>query len=274
MYILGKIIGGVFGALIAGPVGLIIGILVGHYFDKGLKLNMHVGSNTGEARSLFFQTIFQMMGYLAKADGRVTEKEIHMARQVMDHLQLNAEQKMRAIGYFNEGKTPEFEWEPAIDRFVATCGYQPQLVRMFVEILLQAAFVDGALTGHKRECLMAMCAKLHIPPIVLEQIERQYFAEQSFRGGSQYTHSNYRSGANGYQAPPPAGELQQAYNLLGISKSASNDEVKKAYRRLMSQNHPDKLVAKGLPEEMIKLATEKTQKIQKAYEWVSKARGM
>ena len=65
--------------------------------------------------------------------------------------------------------------------------------------------------------------------------------------------------------------LSQAYKILGVSKNSSEAEIKKAYRRLMSQHHPDKLVSKGLPDEMIQLATEKTQEIRKAYDLIKKS---
>lgn len=277
MYILGKLIGGAFGALVAGPVGLVVGVIIGHYFDQGLAANLRANAHTAPARAIFFQTTFQMMGYLAKADGRVSAEEIQMARQVMDHLQLTPDQKVRAIEYFNQGKSPHFEWEPCIDHFMANCGYHPQLMRMFVEILLQVAFVDGALTGAKRQAMWDLCAKLHIPRAVLEQIEQQYYAEQAFdysRTSHSYSHRQSHSQSQQTYYSTAGNELKQAYSLLGVSESDTDQEVKKAYRRLMSQNHPDKLVAKGLPPEMLKLATEKTQKIQKAYEWICKARGI
>jgi DnaJ like chaperone protein len=68
--------------------------------------------------------------------------------------------------------------------------------------------------------------------------------------------------------------VSQAYDVLGIDRTASDAEVKKAYRRLMNQHHPDKLIAKGLPEEMIRIATEKTQQIKQAYEQIKTDRGM
>ena len=122
-----------------------------------------------------------------------------------------------------------------------------------------------------------VCDKLRIPTAVLDQIERQYYAEQSFNNRRAYGHSQSSYSGSQYRqqySTPPQNELKQAYGVLGISENATDQEVKKAYRRLMSQHHPDKLVAKGLPESMVKLATEKTQKIQRAYEWICKARGI
>ena len=89
-----------------------------------------------------------------------------------------------------------------------------------------------------------------------------------------YQQQNYQQYQNYQGTRRQQVSLQDAYLLLGISASVSNAEVKRAYRKLMSQHHPDKLIAKGLPEEMLKLATEKTQNIKAAYESICAARGM
>ncbi|KZZ15482.1 hypothetical protein A3751_17250 [Oleiphilus sp. HI0080] len=78
----------------------------------------------------------------------------------------------------------------------------------------------------------------------------------------------------GFDAQNSASQLEEAYDVLGLEKECSDQELKRAYRRLMSQHHPDKLVAKGLPEEMMKLATEKTQQIKEAYELVKRNRNI
>ncbi len=59
-----------------------------------------------------------------------------------------------------------------------------------------------------------------------------------------------------------------------MPRTATNAEVKRSYRRLMSQNHPDKLVARGLPESMLEVAKQKTQAIQAAFERIRESRGM
>lgn len=259
MYIYGKIIGAMLGSLIAGPLGLILGILVGHFFDRGLALNARQASpDISLAKKMFFKTTFMIMGYIAKSDGRVSEREIQMARDVMTQLHLNVEQKMQAIQYFNQGKAPQFNWSAIMDNFINHCGYHPQLLQMFIELQLKAAFVDGLENRYKRQAIEKICDKLNVPRSVLAQMESQFYAERVFKEPRR----------------TPQDELSSAYALLGISVRSSDQQVKKAYRQQMSHHHPDKLVAKGLPEEMIKMATEKTQKIQKAYEIICQARGI
>ncbi len=82
--------------------------------------------------------------------------------------------------------------------------------------------------------------------------------------------------AGGRRGPAPGGPtaLDEAYEILGVGAGASDAEVKRAYRKLMSENHPDKLVARGLPESMLEIAKQKTQAIQAAWERVREARGM
>lgn len=265
MYIFGKIFGAVFGSLIYGPLGFIIGIAVGHLFDKGLALNVRLsGPDITLAKKVFFKTTFMVMGYIAKVDGRVSEKEIQAARETMAHLQLTQEQKLNAIENFNLGKSPRFNFTSTMDNFIKYCGHHPQLVQLFVEIQIQAALVDGIQNRLKRQVLEILCDKLHISRSVLSQMESHFYTEQP------YVHRRT-------QPPPPPSpqdELATSYKILGVTANSNDQQIKKAYRLLMSQHHPDKLVAKGLPNEMIKLATEKTQRIQKAYEIVCKSRGI
>ena len=111
----------------------------------------------------------------------------------------------------------------------------------------------------ERAVLDDVCAQLGFSEQEVRHIEAMVLNARHF-GGSQ------QGGA-----VTPAQALKEAYEILGIESSASTAELKKAYRRLMSQHHPDKLVAKGLPEEMMKMAKEKTQEIQGAYEVIKKS---
>ncbi len=259
IYIFGKIFGALFGSLIAGPIGFLMGLGIGHLFDKGLKLNAHfLTPDVALIQQVFFKTTFMVMGYIAKADGHVSAKEIQMARNVMLQLQLSQAQKMEAIEYFNRGKAPQFNFDAIMENFIHNCRFKPSLIQLFVEIQLRAAFVDGIANSYKRHILEHMCDKLNIPRSVLSRMESQFYAEESFQAPQQ----------------PAQNELSNAYGVLGLTKTASHQQVKKAYRQQMSLHHPDKLVAKGLPEAMIKLATEKTQRIQKAYEVICKSSGM
>lgn len=262
----GKILGMIIGLIVGGPTGLVIGLFLGHLIDQGLLrrlFNSVLYSRTNQSRvqGVFFNTTFMMMGYVAKSDGRVSENEIHAARNVMNNMGLNESMKREAIRLFTEGKQPHFDPDAAIAQLKQVCLFQSNLLRMFVEIQVQMAYADGrAMSDRKREVLQRMCQQLGVVGVNFSQFEQRYQAGQDYQRYRQSTQQNSKN------------HLNDAYKILGITSTVSDVEVKKAYRRLMSQHHPDKLIAKGLPPEMIKIATQKTQQIKSAYEQIRKAR--
>jgi len=132
---------------------------------------------------------------------------------------------------------------------------------MFVEIQLYAVYADGALHPAEQQVLAHICTVLGFSRLEFAALQARARAEHEF-AGTQREHSRATS----------RDALAEAYAVLGLTAQADDDEVKKAYRRLMNQNHPDKLMAKGLPAEMLKIATRKTQQIKQAYEQIKQAR--
>jgi DnaJ like chaperone protein len=148
------------------------------------------------------------------------------------------------------------------------CHRRYTLMQMFVEIQLQAAYADGVLKPSEERILLHICELLGFSENDFRQIERRVQAERHFGQGDGRQE-------RGRQAVPPSGPtLADAYDVLGVSDRTSDTDVKKAYRRLMNQHHPDKLVSKGLPEEMMKMAEQKTKEIKQAYEKVKQVRGL
>ncbi|MFZ2169012.1 MAG: co-chaperone DjlA [Methylococcaceae bacterium] len=258
------VVGGAFGFLLGGPLGAILGASVGHQFGKGLT-GIEIGEklNPGDQHRVqmaFFSATFSVMGHIAKADGRVSPEEISLANRIMNEMALTSDMRATAINLFQQGKQTNFPLDEVLAQFYKECHRRTDLLRMFLGIQLQAAFADGTLAVSEEKLLLHICSQLRISRFDYERLKIQFQAQQRFQGRGSYT-SN----------APPKTSLKDAYGVLGLTPSASMAEVKKAYRRLMSQNHPDKLVAKGLPEEMMQLAKEKTQKISKAYETIQKA---
>ncbi len=255
----GKLLGGTFGYIIGGPLGAVLGAALGHSFDKGLRGLKESGWDLGSqqrVQTAFFTATFSVMGHLCKADGRVSEDEIIAARAVMSQMELSPDLKLTAMRLFNEGKKADFPLDQALDQFRRECHRRHTLIRLFIEIQLQAALADGHLAASERALLLHICERLGVSQIEFEQLESMVGAER---------HYNRR-------ADKPA-SLNDAYAILGVTPQASDAEIKKAYRRLLSQHHPDKLVAKGLPEEMMKLAAQKTHEIKTSYEQIKEARG-
>jgi len=256
----GKILGGAFGMMIGGPIGAVLGAAMGHNFDKGLS---HTGKQSGFGRqertqTLFYTATFSVMGHVCKADGQVTDDEIALAKHVMQQMDMGADQRKAAIGLFNEGKKASFPLDDILKQFKQEIGYRPNLLRMFIEVQIMAAYADGIMDPAERSVLLRICQTLNI-----SQHEFEHLC--SMIGGM-----GGGSGAGGRNDGSPS--LKQAFAILDLKESASVSDVKKAYRRLLSQHHPDKLVAKGLPEEMMKVAADRTHEIRKAYEVIKTAK--
>ncbi len=267
----GKVLGGALGFSLGGPLGAALGAMLGHSFDKGLDRQFQEPLDASEQEKIqaaFFTATFTTMGRMAKADGRVTEDEVAAARQVMERMGLDEILKRSAIDLFQQGKDEHFDWRGGLRQFAELCGRQKNLKQMFLEIQIGAALADGEIHPAERDMLKDIADILGFGRILLEQLLAMVQAQQYFHRQQQYSGQGFGSG----ETSSP-GQLKKAYQLLGASEDSSDAEVKKAYRRLMAQHHPDKLVAKGLPDEMVKVATEKTQEIKAAYDVIMQSRG-
>lgn len=249
---IGKLVGAALG-LPFGPVGIALGAVLGHQFDRGLGGPV-LGAASG-ARQAFFVTTFEVMGHVAKADGRVSEHEIQSARRVMHSMRLNPEQVRQAIDCFNAGKQAGYPLGQRIHDLARRSGQRREIARVFLEIQLRSAIGAGEISQNKRELLWVIAQRLAINRVELAQMEA------ALRGGQ------------GRRVAAGGAALEAAYRTLGVSADASDQDVKTAYRRLMNRHHPDKMIAQGLPDSMTAVAEEKTQAIRAAYDRVKAARG-
>ncbi len=264
---LGKMIGGTFGFLMGGPLGAILGASIGHQFDHGMESDERLQpGDQHRVQMAFYTATFSVMGHIAKADGRVSTAEINLAKRVMDEMRLSDGMRETAINLFNQGKAEDFPLDDVLEQFRRECHRRTNLIRMFIEIQIQAALADGVIDASEEHILHNICSTLRISRFEFESIKMQIQAQQRFYSYQQQSRQNHSQ-------QTASDNLADAYAALGLKSTATDSEVKKAYRRLISQHHPDKLVAKGLPEEMMTLAKEKTQKIRKAYETIKKSRG-
>jgi DnaJ like chaperone protein len=262
----GKALGALIGVVAAGPVGALFGTFIGHLFDVQAESARDDASDDGtpdaspaQVQEAFFRATFQAMGHIAKADGRVSEDEIRAARAMMSEFRLGEREVQLAIELYTQGKRQDFPLEPLMRELRQKCRKRPDLCRMFVQIQLQTALWGGSLNTASREVMARVCAALGISAYEVVQMEALMRMQQASRRP---------------EPQPAVDRIAQAYEVLGMTRDASDGEITKAYRRLMNQNHPDKLVAKGLPESMMKVAEEKTRQIRAAYELLREARGM
>lgn len=257
---IGKLIGGFIGLIFGGPIGFLIGVFLGHQFDKGFVRTGGInlgGLNPQRARETFVRTTFQVMGRMAKADGQVSEQEIHTARNVMRQMRMTPEQVTEAIAWFTEGKRPDFPLRECLRRFRQFSHFHAGLTRAFVELQVQAAMIGNGMHPGEREILWMICQELGVSRAELAQIEELV---RLHMGGSR-------------DARSPVDELARSYKVLGVAENASDRDFKTAYRRLMNQHHPDKLVSRGMPEEMVQIAQERTVEIRSAYDLIRESRG-
>jgi len=262
----GKIIGLFLGYIMSGPVGALFGLLVGNLFDRALgdffarPHWLYHAEKRKAAQAIFFKATFIVMGHIAKVDGHVSKQEIKMATTLMDEMRLNQSQKKLAKQYFNDGKSKHFDIWRVLSILKDTIGNNTALLKLFVDIQYRAAQVDG-LSTRKITVLNHIIKFLGFVPL-----QEQYRFYEDFT----------RRSANQHQSPPhshPHSTLDHAFAILGVTKNTSQKDLKYAYRRLISKNHPDKLIAQGLPEAMVKIAKEKTQQIIKAYDEICEAKG-
>ncbi|MCK5893150.1 MAG: co-chaperone DjlA [Endozoicomonadaceae bacterium] len=263
-----------FGFVFAGPFGAVLGAgLATWIFSQRVRIIYGRGPNSTRQRhtqSVFFRATFLVMGKLAKADGRVNEKEIELVSSLMNEMRMSSKQRQEAIEWFNRGKSPGCDIQEALLAFrhASTSG---SLIKMFVEFQLQAAYADGQMSQAELKVLHEVCKCLGVTQLTFEILHQSFLAQRSFYssrngGGHQRQQYGYR------QTVDHRSKLKEAYATLGVSPDATDKEVKRAYRKLMSGHHPDKLVAKGLPEEMMEMAKKKTQEIQAAYDLIQTER--
>ena len=273
----GKILGAILGYVIGrGLLGAIVGFVLGHQFDAAGKRS-RAGTVTGkgaagpaELRRAFFEATFQVMGHIAKSDGGVTEQEIDAARGAMRRFSLAEADRQRAIECFTAGKLADFPLEATLERLRRLAGNQPDLCRLFVQIQLEASIQGNGLGERPRAVFQRICRSLGVSQLEFAALEAML---RMHAGGYGQGASGRSSQGTGFGSSANA-RLADAYEALGVTTSAADAEVTRAFRRLMSQNHPDKLVAQGLPESMIAAAHERTQRILEAYELVKTQRGI
>lgn len=268
----GKVLGGAVGFLMGGPVGAMFGAAMGHQFDQNQQNDGPFRAEVESAEQYrvqmaFFTALFQAMGHLAKSDGRVNEMEIDMALRLMGRLKLSEEMRKNAMRLFNEGKRMDFKLTETLEKLRRECRYQLSLLRVFVEFQLELALADGLLNHTEERVLLQICEKLRFSRFEFHALRAAMEAQLRLAN---------RGGWHGYRqqtaVKPKPPSLDECYASLGVKAAASDDEIRRAYRRLLSKHHPDKLAAAGASEEKIRLANEKTHEIRTAWEIIRNAR--
>jgi len=246
--LLGVSVGGFAGLVVGGIIGYAASYVLGRFVIGGLQV----------AQTQLLDSTFSVMGALCKADNVVTRDEIDAVERSFTMLKLQGESREQAKAAFNRGKQPDFDLDAAVDRFAQISRGRGPLLQLFLQLQCMAVAADGRIDPAEHAMLVRIARRLGLTEADVSQLEALLRAAT---GGP--------SAAGGQ---PQKGRLADAYAALGITANATPAEIKRAYRKLMSQNHPDKLASRGLPESMRPVAEERSREINSAYDLVRSAR--
>ena len=255
-----KLIGVIAGYYFFGFIGAFLGLIAGSFIDR-VRVYGSGGMNplrNAIRQAVFLETVFVSMGKLAKADGQVSQHEIEHVEQFMQKLGMTAQHREQAIKLFKQGADPAFDIYPAYQRFLSVCGHTKNLKEVLLVYLIVMALADGNLHPAEEALLTEIAGHLGYGPAAFKRMIEMVLNQSHFAGGQANT----------------AAALDDAYKALGVTKDSSDAEIKRAYRKLMSQYHPDKLIGQGVPEDMIAMATEQAKEIQLAHDLIKKSRNI
>lgn len=260
----GKIIGTLAGLATMRPWFAVLGLFLGHQFDRGFAERYRrfeqQGAEIGRLPDEFVQVLFQTMGHVAKCDGRVSEEEIRAARIVMHRVGLGPAMVRHAIDWFEAGKQPAFPLVQSVRRLRRVSARRADLRLLFVRLLLEVVLAKDRVHQNERALLWTICTELGVGRVELAQLEAMIRAQKGFRRSP--------------SGDADARRVRQAYRTLGVAESATNDEIKTAYRRQINRSHPDKIAAGNPDPAILAEAQRKTREVRGAYEMLKARRSI
>jgi len=245
MSVWGKVIGGVAGFALGGPIGAIVGAVAGHAVDKiraeGSEARLEPPTATRQVA--FSVAVVTLAAKMAKADGAVTRAEIDAFKRIF-HIPPKDMKTVARI--FDEAKRDASGFEPYAQQIAIMFHRDRAVLEELLAGLFHIAQADGAVHPAEMQYLRRVAAIFGLETSSFERV---------------------RAATTGTQEVDP-------YTILGVARQASDEEVKRVYRRLSRENHPDALIAKGVPQEFVDKATERMAAINTAYDEVAKQRGL
>ncbi len=260
----GKIVGTLVGLATLKPLFALLGLFLGHQFDRGFaeryRRFQRQGTGIGRLPDEYVRALFQTMGHLTKIDGRVSEDEIRAARAIMHRIGLGPARVRHAINWFEDGKKTAFPLIQTMRQLRRVDARRTDMRLLFVRLLLEVVLAKASLHQKERAVIWTICTELDIGRVDLAQLEAMIRAQKGFR------HS-------------PAGDadaqrVRNAYLALGVEESTTNEDIKKAYRRLMNKNHPDKIASRSPDAAVVAEAERRTREIRRAYEMLKARRSI
>ena len=245
---LGKLLGGGLGLIYGGPIGAVLGAVVGHQaIDRrvaSVRRKKQQSSSSEEKQSVYFVATFSMLAKLVKVDGHVTRTEVDAIEQLMcDRFRLSPDARRVAIRVFDEAKASSANFEDFALQFYRHFYDSRQVLYSQLEILLEVALSDGPLRQEEEQLLRRAAAVFLLDDEFSLLLQRTLSVQPE--------------------------KLDRFYSILGCKPGDSMQEVKKKYRRLAMEHHPDRVKAKGMQEEFASVAEERFKEIQQAYDKVT-----
>lgn len=255
-----KILGALLGYYFFGFFGALVAFFIGSTIDRAMSYGIGGVNPLSRAHreSVFLSSVFVLMGKIAKADGRVSAEEITHVEQMFKKLGMSAEHREQSIALFKKGSATDFDIKPTLNEFMSVCGHTTSLKQMLLVYLIVMAFADGKLDPAEEALLKDIALHLGYSQEMFQQLIAMVTNQTHFASGQASS----------------ASSLDDAYKALGVNKESSDQEIKRAYRKLMSQYHPDKLMGQGMPEDMIAMATTQAQEVQVAYDLIKTSRNV
>lgn len=213
-------------------------------------------------QQLFRDTLFTLLGAVSCADNRVSRTEIRYCDSVIRELGLDAEGRTRAIECFKRGMAPDFHLEICMAPFLREYRHDLSIRMMLWTSLIRMAFADNVVSPGEQHILRRIAMRMDMGMVFAHS-----FAGAGMGGRTGGNRSASGMGEDG-------GALAAAHATLGVRPADDAATIKRAWRKLMSRYHPDKLAHKGLPPEALQAATDKAQDIQKAYDLIRHSRGL
>ena len=248
---LGKAVGGAIGFALGGPIGAVAGATFGHGFDEmgedGDKPHGRPAlSHEENAQMTFFVAAFSMLAKLTKADGQITDKEIQEIEKFMRRdLEMNDEGRDMAVSIFRNAVKSDVPFIKFAHQFYDQFNSQVRILELMIDIMLRVSTADGTLSAPEEALIQEATRVFRISPAHYAKLKSRYIRD-----------------------------VDKYYAVLGADRNDSIDDIKKKYRKLVTDYHPDTIASKGLPDEFLKFASDKFIQIREAYEAVKKERNI
>ena len=262
---LGKLVGGSWGLLFGGPIGAIIGGAAGHFlFDRQQGTGRRSGGfgasmpNTsaygGSARAsyngeqiqaAYFVAVFSIFAKIAQADGVVSKEERDMVARIASQGGIAGQSRDFAMRVFEEAQKSPYSVRDFAQQLASITNGRPDVRNTFLDTLFRLAAVDGHVDKREIAGIRTVATALQIDNVSFDALLARY-----------------------------SDNADSAYIVLGCIPESSNEEIRTSYRHMVSEYHPDRIIARGLPDDFVELANQRFREIKEAYDRIKKSRGI